>query len=208
MATHPMFPAVILAGGLSRRMGQDKAALVLAGTPLALRIARRLRPQASEVRLNAPTGHPLSNTLPIVSDTRVDRPGPLAGILSGMELFRDVPNSESHFLTTPCDAPFLPTDLVARLAGEVDHNTIVVAASAGRIHPVTALWPVSLATDLGTWLEDPDHRRVFDFIDRHRVKTVEFALAKGPFGPVDPFFNINTAEDLALAEAILERGDL
>ncbi len=76
VATHPMFPAVILAGGLSRRMGQDKAALVLAGTPLALRIARRLRPQASEVRLNAPTGHPLSNTLPIVSDTRVDRPGP------------------------------------------------------------------------------------------------------------------------------------
>lgn len=208
MAKHPLFPAVILAGGLSRRMGQDKAALVLAGTPLALRIARRLRPQASEVRLNAPPGHPLRDTLPIVSDTRPDRPGPLAGILAGMELFRDIPNSKSHILTAPCDTPFLPKDLVARFAGEIDHNTIVVAASAGRIHPVTALWPVGLATDLETWLEDPDHRRVFDFIDRHRVKTVDFTPLDGPFGAVDPFFNINTTEDLALAEAILERGDL
>jgi molybdopterin-guanine dinucleotide biosynthesis protein A len=208
VAKHPPFPAVILAGGLSRRMGQDKAALVLAGIPLALRIAQRLQMQASEVRLNAPAEHPLRDALPIVPDTRLDRPGPLAGVLAGMELFRDIPNSRSHILTAPCDTPFLPKDLAAHLAGEVDHNTIVVAASAGRIHPVTALWPVSLATDLENWLEDPDHRRVFDFIDRHRVKTVEFAPWKGPFGPVDPFFNINTTEDLALAEAILERGDL
>lgn len=199
-------PAVILAGGLSRRMGRDKADLILGTTPLALRIADRLRPQTSAVYLNASEGHPLAVHLPLLQDTRPNRPGPLAGVLAGVKLFAELPGGSTHILTTPCDTPFLPRDLVKRLQDGVKGDAIMLAACNGRTHPITALWPLTLAEDLEQWLDDPDHRRVFDFVARHPNETVEFAPFEGPFGPVDPFFNINTAEDLAIAEAIIEQG--
>lgn len=201
-------PAVILAGGLSRRMGTDKAMIELGGTPLALHIARRLQPQVSTVVLNAPLDHPIAGTLPLLPDSKPDRPGPLAGVLAGLRACADSTDAPTHILTTPCDTPFLPRNLVSRLAEQAESGTIVMTACAGRAHPVTALWPLSLADDLDTWLDNPDHRRVFDFVARHPSRTVEFELLDGPFGPVDPFFNINTPEDLALAAALLERGDL
>ena len=199
-------PAVILAGGLSRRMGRDKAELILGTTPLALRVADRLRPQTSAVYLNASEGHPLAARLPLLQDTRPDRPGPLAGVLAGVKLFAELPGGPTHILTTPCDNPFLPCDLVRRLQDGVRGDAIMLAACNGRTHPITALWPVTLADDLERWLDDPDHRRVFDFVARHPNETVEFASFEGPFGPVDPFFNINTPEDLAMAEAIIDQG--
>lgn len=198
--------AVILAGGLSRRMGADKAELKLRAIPLALRVAERLQPQASAVYLNTSEGHPLAARLPLIPDTRPDRPGPLAGVLAGMKRFTELPNAPTHLLTTPCDTPFLPSDLVMRLAEVARSEAIVLAASNGRTHPITALWPVALAEDLEHWLDDPDHRRVFDFVARHPNETVEFAPLEGPVGPIDPFFNINTPEDLAMAEAIIKQG--
>lgn len=201
-------PAVILAGGLSRRMGRDKAMILLSGTPLALHIARRLEPQVSTVGLNAPLDHPLAGTLPLLPDSKPDRPGPLAGVLAGLRDFTEDGEAPTHILTTPCDTPFLPHDLVSRLAEQAESGTIVLASCAGRAHPVTALWPLSLADDLDRWLDEPDHRRVFDFVARHSSRTVAFELLEGTSGPVDPFFNINTPEDLALAATLLERGDL
>ncbi len=201
-------PAVILAGGLSRRMGTDKAMILLSGTPLALHIAQRLEPQVSAVVLNAPLDHPLAGTLPVLPDSKPDRPGPLAGVLASLRACGERADAPTHILTTPCDTPFLPHDLVSRLAEQAESGTIVMASCAGRAHPVTALWPISLADDLDRWLDDPDHRRVFDFVARHPSRTVEFELLDGPSGPVDPFFNINTPEDLALAATLLERGDL
>ncbi len=199
-------PAVILAGGMSRRMGADKAELILGTTPLALRVAERLRPQTSAAYLNASEGHPLAAHLSLLQDGRPDRPGPLAGVLAGLKLFAELPGGPTHVLTTPCDTPFLPRDLVKRLQEGVRGDVIMLAACNGRTHPITALWPVALAEDLEHWLDDPKHRRVFDFVARHPVEIVDFAPFGGPFGPVDPFFNINTPDDLALAEAIIEEG--
>jgi molybdenum cofactor guanylyltransferase len=201
-------PGIILAGGLSRRMGEDKAVIQLGDTPLALHVAARLAPQVSTVLLNGPEGHALSGALPLLPDAKPDRPGPLAGVLAGLKIFAALPDAPTHILTTPCDTPFLPLDLVFRLAEQAGSGTIVMAACAGRTHPVTALWPVTLEQDLDAWLDDPAHRRVFDFIARHQSRTVEFMPLDGPLGPVDPFFNINTTEDLALAGAMLKRGAL
>lgn len=199
-------PAVILAGGLSRRMGRDKAQVALQGKPLALRIVERLKPQVSTVYLNASRDHPLATHLSLIPDTRPDRPGPLAGVLAGLRHLAERPEAATHLLTSPCDTPFLPTDLAERLVGNAEIETIVLARSGGRTHPITALWPLSLADDLEAWLSDPAHRRVFDFVARHQTKTVDFAPFHGPFGPVDPFFNVNTPEDLETARAILEHG--
>lgn len=208
MAESGRFPAVILAGGLSQRMGSDKAIIPFGRGTLAEHIAERLAPQVSTVSLNAPFDHPLAGRLPLLPDPIPDRPGPLAGVLAALLAAKQMPARPTHVLTTACDTPFLPPDLVGKLASVSAQNAIVMATSAGRGHPVTALWPVTVAEDLSAWLDDPDHRRVFDFIARHPAKMVEFAALQGPFGPVDPFFNINTPDDLAVAQAILDKGDL
>jgi molybdenum cofactor guanylyltransferase len=200
-----VIPGLILGGGLSRRMGEDKTQALLGGVPLLEVIADRLRPQVSALAVNLPIGHPLAGTYRNVPDTIADRPGPLAGILAGMQAFK---HEAQHLLTVPGDAPFLPRDLVQRLAIELSADEIVIATSNGREHPVVALWPTRLAQDLQTWLETPDNRRVRDFIRRHRFRMVDFALLESADGRngIDPFFNINTPADLAFARELLHGG--
>ncbi|TPP11352.1 molybdenum cofactor guanylyltransferase [Rhizobium glycinendophyticum] len=199
------FPGLILGGGLSRRMGEDKTQALLGEIPLLEIVANRLRPQVWALAVNLPIGHPLAGTYRNVPDTLAERPGPLAGILAGMQTFED---EAQHLLTVPGDAPFLPGDLVQRLANKHYADEIVIATSNGREHPVVGLWPTSLAPDLQAWLETPDNRRVRDFIHRHRFRMVDFAMLprRDGRGEIDPFFNINTPADLAFAREVLAGG--
>ncbi|UJW74030.1 molybdenum cofactor guanylyltransferase MobA [Rhizobium sp. SL42] len=206
MSKQDRFPAIILAGGQSRRMGREKTQMLLGGKPLIAHILHRLRSQADPVWSNAPTDYPLDLGLPNYPDPLPDRPGPLAGVLAGLIALEQHGERYSHILTVPGDTPFLPLDLVDRLSAEATTGTIILAASGGRTHPVIALWPRNLASDLKVWLDDPDHRRVFDFAERHPRVIVDFPMIKTEMGPRDPFFNINTPEDLAQAEALLQKG--
>lgn len=197
-------PALILAGGLSRRMGRDKASADLAGKPMIARVAERLRPQVGALAINAPEGFAAGIDLPLVPDTMAGHPGPLAGVLAGLRHAAMTPGA-THMLTVPADTPFLPPDLVTRLesaAGAPDQ--IVLAASAGQVHPVVALWPLSLADDLEAWLADPGNRRLQAFIARHPSIAVDFPALATSVGTLDPFFNVNTPDDLATAERFLE----
>ncbi len=98
----------------------------------------------------------------------------------------------------PADAPFLPTDLVSRLhAGLTADAEIAVARSLGRLHPIIALWPVALADALEAWLAQADRHAVRSWLETRRWSAVDFAGEDG----IDPFFNVNTPEDLALARA-------
>lgn len=198
-------PALILGGGLSRRMGEDKTQALINGVPLLQHIARRLEPQVAALAINFPPDHPLASLYPNLPDTIAGRPGPLAGVHAGLQAFSA---TTSHLLTVPGDAPFLPENLVERLSSDLQAEEIVVAASNGREHPVVALWPTSLAAELQVWLTNPDQRRVTDFIRRHRWRVVDFDLPRGTHGEIaiDPFFNINTPTDLALARAIIAGG--
>lgn len=198
-------PGLILGGGLSRRMGEDKTQALLGGTPLLQVIADRLRPQVSTLAVNLPIAHHLATAYRNLPDTVAGRPGPLAGVLAGLEAFAA---QAGHILTVPGDAPFLPSDLVARLSRDLQPEEIVMAASNGREHPVVALWPTSLADDLKAWIADDDHRRVRDYIHRHRFRAIEFRpldRADG-LGQIDPFFNINTPADLAFAREVVAGG--
>ena len=197
-------PALILAGGASRRMGRDKATAILSGQTMIARIVERLAPQVMSLAINAPQGSFLDLGLPLVPDTIADRPGPLAGVLAGLR-HAATTGSATHLLTVPADTPFLPRNLAATLcAAAADPQRIVLAASAGQVHPVVALWPLSLADDLETWLTDPDNRRLQAFIVRHPSLAVDFPLVETPAGPLDPFFNVNTPADLLSAERYLE----
>jgi molybdopterin-guanine dinucleotide biosynthesis protein A len=105
-------------------------------------------------------------------------------------------------VTAAGDTPFLPRNLVALLVGamEAERSDMAVAASGGRSHPVFALWPVALAEPLRQAIVGEEIRKVDRFTGRYRVATAAFEDR-----PIDPFFNINTPEDLAEAERLWER---
>ena len=138
--------AVLLAGGLARRMGGgDKPLRLLGGRPLLDHVLDRIRPQVRAVALNA-NGDPARFAawgLPVLPDPLPGNPGPLAGVLAGMRWAASV--GAAYVLSVPTDTPFLPSDLVERLdaARRLAGVPIACAASGGPTHPVVALWPVS-----------------------------------------------------------------
>ncbi|SIQ14043.1 molybdenum cofactor guanylyltransferase [Rhizobium sp. RU20A] len=206
-------PAVVLAGGLSRRMGTDKATVLLAGRPLLAHILARLAPQASPLAINrpdmtgiAPPADPHELAPHHLPDRIVGRPGPLAGVHAAMLFAREI--GAPSILTTPIDAPFIPIDLAARLAAARDtaadpDRTVIVSESAGRLHPVAALWPAALVESLADFVATDEKRRVTGFLAGLDTVTVAFPVTETPAGPLDPFFNINTPEDLATAARLL-----
>jgi molybdopterin-guanine dinucleotide biosynthesis protein A len=198
-------PCVVLAGGLARRMGGgDKPMRMIGGRTILDRVIARLGPQCGHLILNA-NGDPTrfaSFGLPVVPDTIADFPGPLAGILAGLDwVAANLPNAQ-WMLSAAGDCPFLPRDLVARLAqARADENAeLVVAASGGQSHPVIGLWRIGLRNALRHALVAEDVRQVGRFTARYRLATVSW-----PTTPLDPFFNANRAEDLAEAERLAAR---
>ncbi len=197
---------VILAGGLGRRMGgADKALLELGGTPLVQRAIDRLAPQLGPVAINA-NGDP-ARFAPyrreVLPDPVAGHPGPLAGVLAGL-IWAEARGLEA-IVTVAADTPFFPRDLVVglRLAAASEGTPIALAASAdpeGRLrrHPTFGLWSVALRPALAEALE-AGVRKVVAFTDAQGAATAVF---KGE--AVDPFFNVNTPEDLARAEELLE----
>ncbi|MDR6955565.1 molybdopterin-guanine dinucleotide biosynthesis protein A [Ancylobacter sp. 3268] len=191
---------VILAGGLSRRMGGgDKALLPLAGHRLLDRVVGRLAPQVDALLLNA-NGDPqrFGLALPVAADPLPDFPGPLAGLLAGFEHARTHAPWARHILTVSADCPLLPPDLAARLLAEKGEAAAAIAASGGRDHPVIGLWDVALAPLLRTLLLDEGERRMRAFTARAGAVSVDW-----PVEPYDPFLNINTPDDLAAAERLI-----
>lgn len=195
---------VILAGGLSRRMGGgDKGLLALGGRTVLGHVVSRLSPQVPALAVNT-NGDPARFPdfgLPVVADTIAGFAGPLAGVLAGLEWASA--NTECRAIVTAAgDTPFFPADLVERLDLAVAESRPAVACCAGRRHPVFALWPLGLRDDLAGCLAGGE-RRVSAFLERHGFVEVEFPTARFGAREIDPFFNINTKDDLAEAEAIL-----
>lgn len=195
---------VLLAGGLSRRMGgDDKMLRRLGDATILARVIARVRPQVDRMLLNA-NGDPgrfADYGLPVAADSIAGHAGPLAGVLTGLEWAAANVAGCRWIVTVPTDAPFLPGDLVDRMqaAVESEHADIACAASGGRPHPVCGLWPLALATDLRRAMKDEGIRKVDLWTARYRVARVEW-----PAEPIDPFFNANTPEDLEAAERLLE----
>lgn len=193
--------AFILAGGQGVRLGGgDKPLRTIAGRPMLDHVLERLKGQAVEIAISA-NGDPqrlAGYGLPVIPDEAAGA-GPLAGILSGMRWART--RGAGRLLTVAGDTPFLPVDLARRL-GEVDASRIAVAVSGGRRHPVFALWPVALEADLASFLASSGTLSVMAFLEPLEPVTVDFPFSLVGGKPLDPFFNVNTPEDLAQAEAI------
>lgn len=193
---------LVLAGGLARRMGGgDKPMRAIAGRSMLQRVIDRIAPQCATVILNAngDAARFAGFGLPVVADSVSGFPGPLAGILAGLDWMAEHRPEIRWMLSAPGDCPFLPRDLATRLhrARSDAGAQLAVAASAGQSHHVVGLWDVALRPDLRAALVNEQQRQVGRFMARHRLVTVAW-----PVDPVDPFFNANTTDDLAEAERL------
>lgn len=197
--------AVILAGGRSSRMGGgDKALLELAGSPMLAIVIDRLGLPANDLAINA-NGDPARLArfgLPVLADAQQTFDGPLAGILASIRWAAG--NGFERVLTVAGDTPFFPLELATRLGQAAPASTIAVAASRGRMHPTFALWPTCLTDDLVDQL-GRDVRRVASFIARHPSVEIDFPDMLLDGEAIDPFFNVNTPQDLAEAQRIANK---
>ena len=193
-----MIPGVILAGGCSRRLGGgDKCLLPLGDASILALVIAALRPQTGALLINSNSDPTLflDTGLPVRADILPGRLGPLAGIHSAMLWARE--RGADAVLTAPADTPFLPSDLVARLVAALETGHAAVAASGGSLHPVIGLWPSALAEPLQAALLGGMYR-VRDWLGHISYETVEFAS-----GAVDPFWNINTPDELQRARELV-----
>jgi molybdopterin-guanine dinucleotide biosynthesis protein A len=201
-ASIPPTLGLVLAGGLARRMGGgDKAMLRIGGATILDRVLDRLKPQCRGIILNA-NGDPqrfAATGLAVVADDVPGFAGPLAGILAGLDWAKAHAPGVAWVASVPGDCPFLPRDLIERLHAARTQGAapLACAKSGDWRHPVVGLWPVALRQDLRHALVEEDLRKIEVWTGRHGV-----ALAEWPDKPVDPFFNVNTPEDAARAEAI------
>lgn len=187
--------------------GGDKGLLPLGDATLLDNVIGRLGPQCSELAINA-NGDPARFArfgLPVLVDPMADFPGPLAGVLAGLDWAAEI--GAEAIVTAAADTPFLPDDLVARLTAEAAEKGVPIALAASadeagvqRRHPTFGLWPTGLREDLRAALSG-GLRKIVLWADRHGAATVPF-----PTASFDPFFNVNTPEDMARAERLLAKG--
>lgn len=202
------FSGVVLAGGLSRRMGGgDKSLLDLHGQSMLSHVIATFAPQVGPLVINA-NGDPARFAdfgLPVAPDTVEGYVGPLAGVLAGLRWAGTHAPRVTHMASVSADAPFLPADLVQRLAEAIMDrpNAIAMARSDGELHPVIGLWPVHLADDLEAALL-AGTRKVLAWTDRHGTVGVDFPFIAIGSERVDPFFNANTPAELDEARRLVE----
>ena len=196
---------VVLAGGHATRMGGgDKSLHLLDDRPILAHVIERLRPQVGEIVLNA-NGDPArfsTSGLEVIADPTLELGpdlGPLGGILAGMIWASTHPARYSHIVTVAADTPFFPDTLAGGLLAALadgGRDSVVLAASGRQVHPTFGLWPVALKDDLQAFLASNGAASVRRFASQNRPPlVVDFTIPDR----IDPFFNVNTPEDLAQA---------
>ncbi|ODR97164.1 hypothetical protein AUC70_12910 [Methyloceanibacter stevinii] len=186
--------------------GGDKSLLPLSDRPVLAEVVDRLAPQVGPLVLsaNGDPGRFAAFGLPVVPDTLEGFHGPLAGIEAGLSWVRAECPGVAFAVTVPGDTPFIPADLVTRLADGKGTAAMAVAVSAVGLHPVVGLWPVGIADALADALARGE-RRASQFVREEGAAEVSFAPVSIAGSEVDPFFNINTSEDLDYARDLAAR---
>ena len=205
MTTSPiskkLITGVILAGGQSRRMGGgDKFLKEVANKTILSYAIDQFSNQCETILISA--NGDLSRlekyNLPIIKDPFKENYGPLAGILAAMiwsKLNRPI---HTHIISVAADSPLFPanyTDQMVKYANEVKPQSIILAKSRGRHHPIFGLWPIELADDLKTYLEEGG-RKIRAWTEMSSHSSLEFPDLSMKEISIDPFFNINEPKDL------------
>ena len=195
-----MIIGAIIAGGLSSRMGgREKAFLELDSKPVILHVIEQFEPQVDQLVINA-NGEPARFSefgLEVVPDVLTSLTTPLAGLHAALRFTKSV--EADVLMTVPSDTPFLPFNLAVKLLENTMVSGAAIAASGGQEHYIIGAWKTELLDALESAIAKDNLFRVKDWAHRVSAQKVEW-----PVEPYDPFFNVNTPEDLLRAQHILK----
>ena len=187
-------------GGQSRRMGGGIKSLMTFNNKLIFeRILERLEPQINKIFINCNSEEIKLKkyNFPIVKDKKKGFLGPLAGIHAGMKWVKNNEKNVNWLITIPGDTPFIPNDLVEKLTSKISKNfKIVLIKSKNNIHPSIGMWHIDLLNDLDKSL-DNGARKILTWAEKHPLGYINYS-----FQSYDPFFNINSKNDLKNASLI------
>ena len=194
----------ILAGGQSKRMGKDKLFLELNNRKLIEYTIDKVKKYLKKVIIitNQDNEFFSKNNLITVKDCIEGQLGPLVGILTAMKWAKENLNKCSWIATFPCDTPFFPESIIKSFIEESEkkESLILCASSHGRKHNIFGLWSLDLYDKLKDDLINKKVRKVQDWTEKNKIKNLEFT-----FKDYDPFFNINTEEDLEFAKKLSKK---
>ena len=191
----------ILAGGKSKRMGKDKLFLNLNNKTLIEHTIIKVKKYLKDLIIitNRENEFFSKNNIRIVKDCIEGQLGPLVGILTAMKWAKENSPKYSWVATFPCDTPFFPESIISKFIEESKkkESLILCASSHGRKHNIFGLWSLDLYDKLYNDLVNNKVRKVQDWTKGNNIKNLEFQ-----FKDYDPFFNINTEEDLKFAKKL------
>ena len=193
--------AIILTGGLSKRMGGGKKTFKKFNNKIIFdRVLNKIESQAEKIIVNNNGDKNLfmNYKIVVVEDILKGFLGPLAGIHAGFKWLIDNEIGYDWLASVPGDTPFIPDDLIEKLAekAKLGNHKIIIAKSFGKIHPTVGLWHISLYENLEESIKK-GKRKILDWASNHSLNYLEFNNFK-----YDPFFNINYKEDIQKAEEI------
>ena len=190
---------VILAGGESKRFGGGfKTFSKINNKSIFNIILERLKKNEIEILINANKIHKefQKSSLPIIKDKKKGYLGPLAGIHTAISFCLKYYKDKEWVFTVPSDTPFLPENLLDEFCNKLQQNVeILVARSNNKVHPVISMWNVNLLNSLEKELSQKN-RKIMTWVEKHNFDYVDF-----DYKIFDPFFNINTTNDLEKAES-------
>ena len=203
MSEHNILGA-ILAGGQSKRMGKDKLFLELNNKKLIEHTIDKVKKYLKKIIIitNQDNEFFFENNLTTVKDCVEGQLGPLVGILTAMKWAKENLSKCAWIATFPCDTPFFPESIIKNFIEESEkkESLILCASSHGRKHNIFGLWSLDLYDKLKDDLINKKVRKVQDWTEKNKIKNLEFK-----FKDYDPFFNINTKEDLEFAKKLSKK---
>ncbi len=189
---------VILAGGKSKRFGEDKSKVMLDGKTLLEHTLYKIKSKFKTIVIVSNNVN-LKNHI-IIKDCIDGQLGPLVGVLSAMKWIKENNHSFKWIATFPCDTPFFSNSLIDKFieSTKLNDSLLYFAKSEKKRHNIFGLWSLKLIETLENDIKKNNHRKVEKWANTIGVKTINIS-----FKELDPFFNINTKEDLAEAKKIL-----
>ena len=195
--------AVVLAGGQSKRFGEDKNQAKLGNITLLEHVLAKVTKKFEKILIvsNQNLNIKTLNSITIVPDCIQGNLGPLVGVLTAMKWIKKNNKQYQWIATFPSDTPFFDTSIIEKYKSRINLNESLLyfVRSNQKRHNIFVLWSVKLMDILENDLINNNFRKVEEWADKIGVETINVKIDK-----FDPFFNINTKTDLEEAEKILK----
>ena len=195
--------AVVLAGGKSKRFGEDKNHIKLGDKTLLEHVLFKISNKFREILIVSSHNQEIKKleNVTVIPDC-FDDFGPLAGVLSSMKWVKENQKHYKWIATFPSDTPFFETSIIEEYKKriKINNSLLYFVKSNNKRHNIFGLWSINLMEILEKDLIKNNFRKVEEWANNIGVKTIDIKISK-----FDPFFNINTKEDLEEAKKILHK---